>query len=92
MVSPLDGIQHPHIVDKSVSAGQSAQVYLCLEVHWRTSQMSSSLLAKQCPVYLPHPIRMVYMIGGKRLYNCCFVGCCFQDLLKAAQHLCVVLM
>ena len=27
---------------------------------------------------------IVYEMGGKWLYNCCFVWCCFQDLFKTA--------
>ena len=27
---------------------------------------------------------MVCEMGSRWLYSCCFVGCCFQDLLKTA--------
>ena len=29
---------------------------------------------------------MVCVIGGKCLYNCCFVGCCFHDLFKTTNR------
>ena len=28
-----------------------------------------------------------FEIGGKWLYSCCFVGCCFQDLFKIARSI-----
>ena len=34
-------------------------------------------------------ICVVCEIGGKWQYNCCFVGCCFQDLFKAVRSILV---
>ena len=42
--------------------------------------MSSSLLLQQCPVCLVRLILLVFMMGGRWPYSCCFVGCCLPDL------------
>ena len=31
-----------------------------------------------------------YEMGVRWLYSCCFVECCFQDLLKTTQNVCIV--
>ena len=43
--------------------------------------MGSSLLLQRCPTCF---IWMVLEMGGKWLYSCCFVRCCFQDLFNIA--------
>ena len=43
--------------------------------------MSSSLLFQQCPACLVRLIWIVFVMGGRWPYSCCFVRCCFQDLL-----------
>ena len=58
-------------------------------VHRRTSFMSLSLLLQQCPVCLVHLIWMVLEMGCWQLYNCLFVGCCFQDLLNITHSILV---
>ena len=63
-----------------VLAGRSSLAHQCVEVHRRTSVISSSLFPQQCPSCLVHLIWMVFEMGGRWPYNCCFVGCCFQDL------------
>ena len=55
---------------------------LCEGVHKRKSLMSLFLLLQQCPACLVCLIWMVLEMGGKCLYSCCFVGCCFQDLFN----------
>ena len=52
--------------------------------------MSSSLLLKPCPVCCVRLIWMVFEIGIKWQYSCCFAGCYFQDLFKITEHSCVV--
>ena len=46
---------------------------------------SLSLLHQQCLACLAQITRMIYEMGGKLLYSCCFVECCFQ-------RFCVVLI
>ena len=51
--------------------------------------MSSSLLLQHCLTYLVHLIWMVFEMGGRWLYSCRFVGCCFQDLFSIAHSILV---
>ena len=44
--------------------------------------MSSSLLLQQCPACLVRQTWMVFVMGGRWPYSCCFVGCCRQDLFE----------
>ena len=53
--------------------------------------MSSSLLLQQCPACLVHLIWMVFKMGGRLLYSCCFVGCCLQDSFNIANSILVQL-
>ena len=53
--------------------------------------MSLSYFLKQCPAYLVRQIWMVLEMGGRWPYNCCFVGCCFQDLFNIAHNILVQL-
>ena len=51
----------------------------------------SFLLLHHCPVFLVRFVSMVFEMGSKWLYKCCFVGCRFQDLFQSSsQHSCVV--
>ena len=52
----------------------------CEEVYRSTSFMSSFLLLQQCPACLVRLILIVFVMGGRWPYSCCFVGCCLQDL------------
>ena len=54
-------------------------------VHRRTL-MISSLLLQHCPAYFVHLTWMVLEMGGRWLYNCCFVRCCFKDLFSIARN------
>ena len=58
-------------------------VHPCFGFH-RTSLMTSFLLFQQYPTCLVCLNWVVFEIGGKWLYSCCFVGCYFQDLFKTA--------
>ena len=62
-----------------IRPGHPAFARPCEGVHRSTSLMSSSLLLEQCPACLVHLIWIVFMMGGRWLYSCCFVGCCLQD-------------
>ena len=65
---------------KEVLVGCPTLVNPCEEVHNRTLLMSSSLLLQQCPARLVRLIWMVFKMGSRWPYSCCFEGCCFQDL------------
>ena len=53
--------------------------------------MSSSLLLQQSPAYLVHLIWIVFVMGVRWPYSCCFVGCSFQDLFNIARSILVQL-
>ena len=57
-----------------------------------TSLMSSSLLLQQCPACLVGLILIVFVMGGRWPYSCCFVGCCLQDLVNIARSILVYLL
>ena len=59
----------------------------CIGVHRRMLLMSSSLLLQQCSICLVCLTSMVFEMGGKWMYSCCFVGYCF----KTAQSRLVLL-
>ena len=40
--------------------------------------MSSSLLLQQCPACLVRLTWIVFVMGGRWPYSCCFVGCCLS--------------
>ena len=50
-------------------------------VHGRTLLMSLSLFLQQCPACFVYLIWVVLEMGGRWPYICCFMGCCFRDLL-----------
>ena len=56
------------------------------------SLMSLSLLLQQCPACLVPLILIVFVMGGKWPYSCCFVGCCLQDLFNIARSILVLLL
>ena len=58
-------------------------------VHSSKSLLSSFLLLQQCTACLVRLIWIVLVIGGRRLYSCCFVGCCLQDLFNIARSILV---
>ena len=67
--------------------GSSWLSCLCLSM-WRSAQeyvMSSSLFFQQCPAYLVRLTWIVFVMGGKWPYSCCFVGCWY-----CSQHSCVI--
>ena len=65
-----------------VRAGRPAFARPCVGIHKSTSLMSSSLLLQQCPAVLVRLPWLVFVIGGRRPYSWCLVGCCRQDLFK----------
>ena len=71
-----------------VRAGRSA---FCLSMWRSTSLMSSSLLLKQYPACLVRLILIVFVMGGRWLYSCYFVGWCLQDLFNIARSILALL-
>ena len=53
--------------------------------------MSSPLLLQQCPTYLLRLTWIVFMMGGRWPYSCCYVGCCLQVLLLITRSILVLL-
>ena len=49
--------------------------------------MSSSLLLQQCPACLVRLTWIVFVMGGRRPYSWCLVGCCRQDLFNIARNI-----
>ena len=84
--------QHPvssHSCWMYVRAGRPAFARPCVGIHKSTSLMSSSLLLQQCPACLVRLTWIVFVIGGRRPYSWCLVGCCCQDLLRIARSILV---
>ena len=67
-----------------VRTGCSAFVRPCEGVHRRTSLMTLSLLLQQCSASLIRLIWIVFVIGGRWPYSCCFERCRLQDLFNIA--------
>ena len=93
--SPASGrFSRPHPVSAQsccvyVLAGQPAFARPCEGVHRSTSLMSSSLHLQQCPACLILLTWLVFVMGVKWLYSCCFVGCCLQDFFNIAHSILV---
>ena len=73
----------------SVRAGRPNFSRPCEGVHSSTSLMSSSLLFQQCPECLVRLTLIVFVMGGRWPYSCCFVRCCLQVLFKIARSILV---
>ena len=67
--------------------GHPAFARPCEGVHRSTSLTRSSLLLQQCPACLVRLTLIVFEMGGKWQYSCCFVGCCLQDLFNIARSI-----
>ena len=61
----------------------------CEGVHRSILLMNSSLLLQQCPACLVHLTWIVFMMGGRWSYSCCFVRCCLQNLFNIAHNILV---
>ena len=72
-----------------VLAGRPAFARPCEGVNRSTSLMSLTLLLQQCPACLVRLTWIVFVMGGKWPYNCCFVRCCFQDSFNIAHSILV---
>ena len=78
------------IVDRFLLVTQHLHVRV-KRFHRCTSLMNLSLLLQQCPACLVRLIWMVFKMGGRWSYSCCFVECCFQDLFSIAHSILVQL-
>ena len=81
---------HPMSVQRCcryVLTGRHTIARPCEGVHSRTSLMSSSLHLLQCPACIIHLICMVFEVGGRWPYRCCFVGCSVQDLINITRSI-----
>ena len=58
----------------SVRAGRPGFARPCEGVHRSRSFMSLSLLIQQCPACLVRLTWIVFVMGGRWPYSCCFVG------------------
>ena len=58
-------------------------------VHRSSSLMSTSILFQQCPAFLVRLTWIVFVMSGRWSYNCCYVGCCLQDLFNIARSILV---
>ena len=84
-----------------VLAGHPAFTRSCEGVHKRTSLMSSSLLLQLRPACLVRLTLIVFLVGDRWPYSCCFVGryfmgcyfvgCCLHDLFNIARSILVKL-
>ena len=72
-----------------VQAGCPAFARPYVRIHTSTSLMSSSLPFQQCPACLVRLTWIVFVMGGRWPYSCCFVGCCLQDLFNIARSILV---
>ena len=68
-------------------AGRHAFARPCEGIHKSKSIMSTSLLLQQCPICLVRLILIVFVIGSRWPYSCCFLGCCLQDLFNIARRI-----
>ena len=69
------------VIDK-ILTGRPTPACTCEGYFWRTSLMSSPLILQQCHAWVVRLIWMILEIGGRWPYNCCFVGCGFQNLFN----------
>ena len=69
-----------------VLAGRLAFARPCVRVHRNISLMSSSLLLQQYPACLVRLTWIVFVMGGKWPYSCCFAGL----VQYCSPHSCVV--
>ena len=51
--------------------------------------MSLSLFLQQCPACLVCLTWIVFVMGRRGPYSCCFLGCCLQDLFNIARSILV---
>ena len=98
LLPPVSIIHHSQQVFKATSyigtellyIGSSRSSCLCSSM-WRGLQelslMSSSLLLQQCPACLVCLTWIVFMMGGRWPYICCFVGCYLLDLFSIARSI-----
>ena len=85
LAGPLADIQYPHNADKykSLLVGQ----YQCVHVWESTGERRvwvCPCFSSSAQLVLVRLSSVISEMGSKWSYNCCFAGCCFQDLFKWA--------
>ena len=65
-----------------VLAGRPALARPYKGVHRSMSLMSSSLLLQECLACLVRLTWIIFVMGSRWPYSCCFVGCCLLELFK----------
>ena len=74
-----------------VQTGRPAFARLCEGAHKSTSPMSWSVLPEQCPACLVRLTLIVFRMGSRWPYSCCFVGCCLKDFFNITRSIPVLL-
>ena len=72
-----------------VRASRPAFARPCEGFYRSTSLMSSSRLLQQYPACLVRLIWIVFVMGGRWPFSCCFVGYCLYDLFNIARSILV---
>ena len=72
-----------------VLAGRPAFARPYVGVHRSTSLISSSVFLQQCSACLVRLTWIVFVMGSRWPYSCCFAGCCRQDLFSIARNILV---
>ena len=89
ITGPLDFIHclyRPNVCEE-MYIGRPTLVCPCVGVPRKTLFMSSSFLLQLYPTDLVYFTQMVYEMGNKWPYSCCFVGCCLQNFFKTAHSI-----
>ena len=66
-----------------LNIGSSWSSCLCSSMWWGPQEYITYelvLLLQQCPACLVRLILIVFVMGGRCPYSCCFVGCCLQEM------------
>ena len=71
------------------SSCRPAFVRWCEGIHGSASLMISALLLQQYPACLVRQTLIVFVMGYKWPYSCCFVSCCLHDLFNIARSILV---
>ena len=69
-----------------VRAGRPTFAQPYVEVHRSTSLISSSKLLQECPACLVCITWIVFVMGVRRPYSWCLVGCCLPGLFNIARR------
>ena len=82
-----DYILYQHSCHIYILASRPAFACPCDGVYRSILLMSLSLFLHEYSACLVRLTLIVFVIGGKWPYSCCFVGCCLQDLFNTARSI-----